>query len=107
MYILVDLNLKFCFIKRDHRRTLSKGLCRRYPYFLFPFQWDVYYLMRKDGGQKTARDVDIKCNLLQVLDICHMNQLPSDSREARTYLQPITAIGFSEMFIFQLDNTKR
>ena len=26
---------------------------------------------------------------------------------ARTYLQPHTAMGFSAMFVFQLDNTKR
>ena len=27
--------------------------------------------------------------------------------KARTYLQPLTAMGFSAMFTFQLDNTKR
>ena len=35
--------------------------------------------MRKDGGQKTVRDVNIKYYLLQVLDVCHMNQLPTES----------------------------
>ena len=44
--------------------------------------------MRKDGGQKTARDVDIKYNLVQVLDTRHMNELPIDSKKARTCQQP-------------------